>query len=186
MMMGRSRNVAILVVITVMLLKTTEAEDYEVGGTTGWTTFPPGGASFYSKWASNFTFKVNDTLVFNFESGSHSVVELSKANYENCGVDNNIKSFNTGPARVILTGPGEFYFSCPFSGHCSSGQKLSVTVEASSPSPSAYGSDSTKRAPSPQTHSTDIAPPPHGSATPLASTFSLFIITIIVNFLSQF
>ncbi|WVZ12979.1 hypothetical protein V8G54_017509 [Vigna mungo] len=134
--MGRSRNVAILVVITVMLLKTTEAEDYEVGGNTGWTSFPPG--------------------VFNFESGSHSVVELSKADYENCGVDNNIKSFNIGPARVTLTG------------HCSSGQKLSVTVEASSPSPSA----------SPQTHSTDIAPPPHSSATPLASTFSLFIITI--------
>lgn len=60
--MGRSRNVAILVVITVLLLKTTEAEDYEVGGSTGWTSFPPGGASFYSKWASNFTFKVNDTL----------------------------------------------------------------------------------------------------------------------------
>jgi len=63
-MMAQIRNVAILVVIiaAAVLLNTTEAEDYEVGGTTGWTSFPPGGASFYSKWASNFTFKVNDTL----------------------------------------------------------------------------------------------------------------------------
>jgi len=148
--------------------------------------------------------------VFNFESGSHSVVELTKPNYENCAFDNNIKTFNIGPARVTLTAPGEFYFSCPFSGHCSSGQKLSVTVitdssspppnktptqapaprtatvEGPSPSPSASASVPTTRAPSPQTHSTDIAPPPHGSATPLTSTFSLFIITILINFLSQF
>ncbi|KAK7347534.1 hypothetical protein VNO80_22066 [Phaseolus coccineus] len=218
--MAQLRNVAILLVIIVaaVLLKTTEAEDYEVGGTTGWTSFPPGGASFYSKWASNFTFKVNDTLVFNFESGSHSVVEVTKANYENCGVDNSIKAFNIGPARVSLTGPGEFYYSCPFSGHCSSGQKLSVTVtdssspapkktptqgpstsppapksatvEGPSPSPSASGSvpssNSAKRAPAPQTDSSATASPPQGSATTLASTFSLFTFTIFINFLSQF
>lgn len=46
-----------------MLLQSTEAEDYTVGGgDIGWTSFPPGGASFYSNWASNLTFKVNDNL----------------------------------------------------------------------------------------------------------------------------
>lgn len=45
-----------------VLLQSTEAEDYKVGDATGWTSFPPGGASFYSKWAAKFTFKVNDTL----------------------------------------------------------------------------------------------------------------------------
>lgn len=63
-MMAQLRNVAILVVVVVaaVLLQSTEAKDYEVGGATGWTSFPPGGASFYSKWAANFTFKLNDTL----------------------------------------------------------------------------------------------------------------------------
>ncbi|CAJ1944578.1 unnamed protein product [Sphenostylis stenocarpa] len=201
-----------------VLLKTTKAEDYEVGSTIGWLSFPPSGASFYSKWASNFTFKVNDTLVFNFESGSHSVVELTKASYEKCNFGNIIKSFNTGPARVTLTSPGEFYFSCPFSGHCSSGQKLSIKVtDSSSPAPqkaptqgpstspasnnapvegpssssppasgSVPSSGSSEITPSPQTDSAAIAPPPQGSATPLAATYSLFIITIVINFLSQF
>ncbi|TKY54838.1 Early nodulin protein 1 [Spatholobus suberectus] len=215
--MAQIRNVAILVVVVAVavLLRSTEAKDYEVGGSvTGWTSFPPGGASFYSKWAANFTFKVNDTLVFNFESGSHSVVELTKANYEKCEVNNNIKAFNIGPARIPLDRTGEFYFSCTFSGHCTSGQKLSIKVtDSSSPapqkapakgpstsppapqkapaegpsaSPPASGSVSNEGAPSSQTEPAAIAPPPKGSATPLAATFSLLLITTAITFLSQF
>ena len=62
--MAQLSNVAILAVVIVaaVSLRCSEAEDYTVGGTIGWTSFPPGGASFYSKWAANHTFKVNDTL----------------------------------------------------------------------------------------------------------------------------
>jgi hypothetical protein len=64
--MAQIRNITILIVIIVvatMLLQTSEAEDYIVGGDViGWTSFPPGGDSFYSKWAANFTFKLNDNL----------------------------------------------------------------------------------------------------------------------------
>jgi hypothetical protein len=44
------------------MLQNTEAVDHIVGGSTGWTATPPGGASFYSDWASNITFKENDVL----------------------------------------------------------------------------------------------------------------------------
>jgi hypothetical protein len=63
--MPQTTNVTIIIVIIVvaMSLQTIEAEDYTVGGDViGWTSFPPGGASFYSKWAANFTFKLNDNL----------------------------------------------------------------------------------------------------------------------------
>ncbi|KAK7330089.1 hypothetical protein VNO77_24275 [Canavalia gladiata] len=218
--MTRLRNVAILMVViaAAVLLHSTQAAEYKVGGDTGWTSFPPGGESFYSKWAANFTFKVNDTLVFNFESGSHSVAELTKDNYDKCEVNKNIKVHNTGPARISLTSAGEFYFSCTFSGHCSSGQKLSIKVSgtsspaavpvpvpapaptprkapvkgpsASSPPPSGTGSvpssPSNEGAPSSLTEPGAIAPPPHGSATSPAATFSLLLITVAINFLSQF
>lgn len=63
--MPQITNVTIIIVIIVvaMSLQTIEAEDYTVGGDViGWTSFPPGGTSFYSKWAANFTFKLNDNL----------------------------------------------------------------------------------------------------------------------------
>ncbi|XP_027333608.1 cucumber peeling cupredoxin-like [Abrus precatorius] len=211
-MMAQLRNVTILMIVFVAAVST-EAKDYTVGGTTGWTSFPPGGASFYSKWASNFTFKVNDTLVFNFESGSHAVAEVTKANHDKCEVKNNIKVLNTGPAKITLDHTGEFYFTCTFSGHCSSGQKLSIKVSGTSfpvpapapaptpkpkrtpaeaPSASAPASGSVPSSPSNEgspsspTQPGAIAPPPQGSATPLSATFSLLLVTIAINFLSQF
>ncbi|KAK2411680.1 blue copper protein [Trifolium repens] len=159
-----------------MLLQTSEAEDYLVGGDViGWTSFPPGGDSFYSKWAANFTFKLNDNLVFNYESGSHSVAILNKANYEKCNInDKNIQSFNIGPTKITLDRLGDFYFSCTLSGHCTSGQKLSVKVTdtASSEAPSSTGPGAT-------------TPPPQSSAASNAATSFLLLITIAFNFLSQ-
>lgn len=61
--MAQIKSVTILIVIIVVTIQTSEAEDYKVGGDfIGWTSFPPGGSSFYSKWAANFTFKLNDNL----------------------------------------------------------------------------------------------------------------------------
>ncbi|WJX90326.1 hypothetical protein P8452_72236 [Trifolium repens] len=177
--MAQIRNMTILIVIIVvatMLLQTSEAEDYIVGGDViGWTSFPPGGDSFYSKWAANFTFKLNDNLVFNYESGSHSVAILNKANYEKCNInDKNIQTFNIGPTKITLNRIGDFYFSCTLSGHCTSGQKLSVKVTdtASSEAPSSTGPGAT-------------TPPPQSSAASMAATSFLLLITIAFNFLSQ-
>ncbi|PNY17957.1 cucumber peeling cupredoxin-like protein [Trifolium pratense] len=175
------RNITILIVVSTILLQTSEAEDYIVGDVIGWTSFPPGGDSFYSKWAANFTFKLNDNLVFNYESGSHSVAILNKANYEKCNInDKNIQTFNIGPTKITLDRTGDFYFSCTLSGHCTSGQKLSVKVTDTSSSssippaeaPSSTGPDAT-------------ALPPQSSAPSIAATSSLLLITIAFNFLSS-
>jgi hypothetical protein len=62
--MSQLKNMSILLVIAfaATMLQNTEAVDHIVGGSTGWTATPPGGASFYSDWASNITFKENDVL----------------------------------------------------------------------------------------------------------------------------
>ncbi|KAK7264906.1 hypothetical protein RJT34_32519 [Clitoria ternatea] len=204
----RTTPILVLIIAAAVLLQNIEAKDYTVGDATGWTSFPPAGASFYSKWAANIAFKVNDTLVFNFESGSHTVAELTKHNYDKCNVNNNTKVFSTGPARITLNHTGDFYFSCTFSGHCSSGQKLSIKVTGSSaptpakapaegPSASPPESESVPTSPSnegatlsPSSSPSEpgaIAPPPHVSAaTHLVATFSVFLITISINFLSLF
>jgi hypothetical protein len=62
--MSQLKNMSILLVIAfaTTILQNIEAADHIVGGSTGWTATPPGGASFYSDWASNITFKENDVL----------------------------------------------------------------------------------------------------------------------------
>jgi hypothetical protein len=98
------------------------------------------------------------------------VVILNKANYEECNVnDKNIQTFNQGPTKITLDSIGDFFFSCTFSGHCTSGQKLSVKVTAS---------EVPAEAPS--------STVPQSSATPMAATFALVFITIVFSFLSQF
>ncbi|KAL5065123.1 hypothetical protein RYX36_026860 [Vicia faba] len=177
----------IVIIVVAVSLQTSEAEDYTVGGgTIGWTSFPPRGSSFYSKWAANFTFKLNDNLVFNYESGSHSVVILNKPNYEKCNVNGDIQTFNKGPTKITLDRTGDFYFTCSLSGHCSSGQKLSIKVTdtASSDVPPAEAPPSLSFGPG----STATASPPQSSAstTPMAATFTLLLIAIAFNFFSQF
>ncbi|KAE9601805.1 hypothetical protein Lal_00040819 [Lupinus albus] len=208
------RNVSIIVVVIVgaLLLQSIEAAEYTVGGDIGWTSFPPGGASFYSNWAANFTFKVNDILVFNFESGRHSVAIITKGKYNKCDMSENTPSLATGPARVTLDHKGKFYFACPFTSHCKSGQKLKVKVvthssspiSSPSPPPQVYAPplpSGLVPTPPPSSSSSSstvsgvIAPPPpppppprplKGSAMTLPVTFSLLLINVAFHVLLHF
>ena len=125
------------------------------------------------------------------------MAEITKANFDSCNLNNSIQVFATSPVRFTLNRTGEFYFACSFRGHCSSGQKLSVNVTGSSPAPapaqgpSPPASGSTPSPPSntgspPPPSSTQpgaTAPPPQGSATSLAATSSLLLITIVTYLL---
>ncbi|XP_061364655.1 umecyanin-like [Gastrolobium bilobum] len=197
--------VLVIVVAAAAIFQSTEAADHTVGGSTGWISSPSGGASFYSNWASSITFKENDVLVFNFATGSHTVAEITKTNFDSCNMNQNIQVLVTSPARFTLNRTGEFYFACSISGHCNSGQKLSVKVTGSSPAPgkapSPAHSPSSPRPPvsgtTPPPSSNEGAPPPASpsepgatpppspsSATSLAAaTFSLLLTITVSNLL---
>ncbi|XP_020220520.1 cucumber peeling cupredoxin [Cajanus cajan] len=196
--MGLLHNMAILLTIAVAatILKSTEAAEYTVGDSTGWINSPSGGASFYSNWASNITFREGDILVFRF-TASHTVAELKdKASFDGCNVNETNEVITTSPARITLNRTGEFYFACTVQGHCNSGQKLSVNVTggtpssspspAPSPSQASPPSGTTQETPPPQSTptepgSTTPPPPSPGSASTHVATFSLLIITLLVN-----
>ncbi|KAI9125854.1 hypothetical protein K1719_003272 [Acacia pycnantha] len=185
--MAKLANVAVLVVVAfaAIFLHSVEAEDFTVGGSSGWFNSPPGGASFYSNWASGLTFKVNDVLVFNFATGSHDVAILTKANFDSCNVNNPVQLITNGPARVTLNRTGEFYFACGFQGHCSSGQKLSINVSNTSSSPPSTSPAGAPGSSSPTPPSGEQPPPP-SSANPLAVTFSLLLATICLSLFLHF
>ncbi|KAL5769020.1 hypothetical protein ACOSP7_015578 [Xanthoceras sorbifolium] len=150
---------ALTLALAAALLQGTTADDHTVGGTSGWTNVR--NTTFYSAWASNFTFEVGDRLVFNFANGAHDVATVTKDAYDACTTANTINLIQNGPATVTLNTTGTHYFICTIAGHCSAGQKLSVNVVADSDTP-----------PSPPTTGTTSPPPPPSSASSRGVAFA--------------
>ncbi|CAN0877310.1 Blue copper protein [Linum grandiflorum] len=111
-------------VVMVVVPTSTLATTYTVGDTGGWVM-----GTDYSTWTSGKTFKVGDSLVFNY-AGGHTVDEVSGSDYNTCTVGKSITSDNSGATTVALKTAGTHYFICGVAGHCGGGMKLSVTVVA--------------------------------------------------------
>jgi len=116
----------LVVVMCCVLLQSTSALIHVVGGTDGWE-IPPN-VTFFADWAKPRTFGVGDKLVFPYRMGAHNVLQVSKADYDNCGHDNVINMFYKGPTVVQLNATGDYYFYSSVGTHCELGQKLHVHV----------------------------------------------------------
>ncbi|XP_022731416.1 stellacyanin-like [Durio zibethinus] len=128
--MGRILNIVFLAAIAIatMLQSSSARTTYVVGDALGWLV-PPGPA-VYTIWAANKTFRVGDTLVFNFATGAHSVARVTRANYDACNAASPLFLLSESPATVTLDETGDYYFLCAFPGHCSLGQKFAINVSA--------------------------------------------------------
>ncbi|KAM7253395.1 hypothetical protein ACFE04_026013 [Oxalis oulophora] len=124
-MAGFGVGIACMTLVLCMVLPPSLAAVYTVGDSSGWTL----GVN-YDTWASDKTFKVGDTLVFNYGSGSHTVEEVSGTDYSSCTTGNSLASDSTGKTSVDLKTAGTHYFTCGVMGHCGTGMKLAVTVAA--------------------------------------------------------
>nr|1JER_A Chain A, Cucumber Stellacyanin [Cucumis sativus] len=101
-----------------------------VGDNTGWSV--PSSPNFYSQWAAGKTFRVGDSLQFNFPANAHNVHEMeTKQSFDACNFvnsDNDVE--RTSPVIERLDELGMHYFVCTVGTHCSNGQKLSINVVA--------------------------------------------------------
>ncbi|KAI3758270.1 hypothetical protein L6452_05827 [Arctium lappa] len=136
------------------------AKVYTVGDSAGWSL-----GVDYTTWTSGKTFKVGDTLSFNYGS-SHSVDEVSSGDYGSCTAGNAIASYTSGPTTIALNTTGTHYFICGVAGHCSGGMKLSVSVTTGGGGGGGGGGASS--APSGTAKPTPT--PPTSTSTPAASS----------------
>ncbi|KAH7300490.1 hypothetical protein KP509_24G065200 [Ceratopteris richardii] len=66
------------------------SDDHIVGANHGWQVPAQSGVNLnYSNWAANQTFYLGDFISFHYEEGLHTVYEVNKTTYENCGVGSN-------------------------------------------------------------------------------------------------
>ncbi|XP_010515443.1 PREDICTED: uclacyanin-3-like [Camelina sativa] len=136
------------------------AVTFQVGDTAGWNS-----GVDYTTWASGKTFRVGDTLEFQYDP-SHSVSVVDKAGFDSCDSSGETQSFSGGDTKIDLTTVGTMHFFCPSPGHCLGGMKLAVPVlpTASSPAtPSPPSSSTPSPSFSPRSPRKPKIPPPTAS-----------------------
>lgn len=69
--------------------------------------------------------------VFGYNSGEHTVDEVSLSDYSSCSSSNPLSTDNRGSTRITLKTAGTHYFICGIPGHCTGGMKLAITVTGS-------------------------------------------------------
>ncbi|KAF9613469.1 hypothetical protein IFM89_008316 [Coptis chinensis] len=148
--------------VAISLLHCTSAQTtHIVGDASGWAV-PLADPTFYSSWASRQTFRVNDTLVFNFASARHDVATVTRTAYDACDASSPIGPVpTTSPVTVTLTAQGSQYYFCSIQGHCAAGQKLSINVLSATASPPT----TTPTSPPPTATPTPTSPPPTTTPT---------------------
>ncbi|KAM3268422.1 stellacyanin [Capsicum chacoense] len=128
-----------VVLILSLIIISSSATNYIVGDSSGWDI-----STDLDTWLAGKRFKIGDVLVFQYSS-SHSVSEVTKANFEGCNTNSVLDSSKTGNTSFPLTTRGDRYYVCGNRLHCLGGMKLHVNVDdennAAAESPAAAAPD---------------------------------------------
>ncbi|XP_076959984.1 blue copper protein 1b-like [Bidens hawaiensis] len=108
-----------------VLMETVMGAVYNVGSSEGWTMLV---GSSYASWTSSKSFRVGDTLLFQYNPTNHDVMQVNQRGFRSCNMTAPWKTFKTGNDSFIIRAPGHYYFICSFPSHCEAGQKLDVRV----------------------------------------------------------
>ncbi|GLT85232.1 hypothetical protein SLE2022_034280 [Rubroshorea leprosula] len=111
-----------------LFLSFTEAREVLVGGKTDAWKIPSSESDSLNKWAENSRFRIGDYLVWKYDGGKDSVLQVTKEAYQSCNSTDPVAEYQDGDTKVKLERPGPFYFISGAKGHCEQGQKLIVVV----------------------------------------------------------
>ncbi|XP_057722195.1 early nodulin-like protein 13 [Arachis stenosperma] len=147
----RASSATCILVLFVVFGISYAAKDILVGGKVDAWKVPSSPSDSLNKWAERARFQVGDRLVWKYDGGKDSVLEVNKEDYGNCNTSNPIKKFNGGNTKVELDHPGPFYFISGAKGSCEQGEKLHVVVitPRGAPAPSQAHTHAPSPAPSP-------------------------------------
>lgn len=125
-------HVAVLALALSSFMDLTHAEQWLVGGDVQkWSFLHSDDAlTYFNDWANdNKTFKTGDTLLFEYDNATHSVLQLaSESDFALCNLTSIVKEWYSGSDVVFIGEAGTFYYVCGAPMHCSQGMKVAITV----------------------------------------------------------
>ncbi|KAM3759135.1 hypothetical protein ACB098_01G098600 [Castanea mollissima] len=122
-----SRTISALVLLLVVI-SSCEAKEILVGGKADAWKIPSSQSDSLNQWAESTRFRIGDSLVWKYDSGKDSVLQVNKEGYVSCNISNPIEEYKDGNTKVKLSRSGPFYFISGTKGNCEKGQKLVVVV----------------------------------------------------------
>ncbi|KAL8263792.1 hypothetical protein R6Q59_021922 [Mikania micrantha] len=127
-------NIVFIATLILVLATSISAKEYVVGDENGWTL------DFdYQTWAKDKVFFVGDTLVFNYLTGTHTVVKVNGTGFQQCITSPSNGVLTSGRDVVPLQTTGRKWYICGVGKHCESrNMKLVITVlpQSLAPEPS--------------------------------------------------
>ncbi|MED6114619.1 hypothetical protein PIB30_082084 [Stylosanthes scabra] len=122
---GYSSSVVVIVAIGIIFFPSIAlGTEHVVGDHHGWAT-----GFDYNIWAAQKVFQVGDTLVFRYEVGQHNVYKVNASAYQNCTVpSNHSEALKSGNDVIVLASPGQKWYLCGVGQHCTTGQRLAISV----------------------------------------------------------
>ncbi|KAL6498938.1 hypothetical protein OROHE_026445 [Orobanche hederae] len=102
-----------------------KASIYKVGDDAGWDIM---GDGVYKEWALSKIFKIGDTIVFEYDPGFHSVLQVSQSNFYSCNTATPVSTYTTGNDSIVVNNSGHYYYICGVMGHCEAGQQVEIVV----------------------------------------------------------
>ncbi|KAK8523478.1 hypothetical protein V6N13_113422 [Hibiscus sabdariffa] len=111
-----------------LLLSFTEAKEILVGGKTHAWKIPSSQSDSLNRWAEKARFRLGDSLVWKYDGGKDSVLQVTREAYVSCNTSNPLAEFKDGDTKVKLLKSGPYFFISGANGHCEQGQKVIVVV----------------------------------------------------------
>lgn len=125
--MAFPKSLCLFLALFIATICSTQAYTINVGGGKGWTVNP---TEDYDIWAARMRFTVNDTLHFEYNKTTDSVLEVDEDDYDKCNPNNPITKLENGVSSFTFDRSGAFYFITGNMTNCQQGQKMHVIVLA--------------------------------------------------------
>ncbi|GLJ47162.1 hypothetical protein SUGI_0995700 [Cryptomeria japonica] len=123
-----ANRACILVACFLLFLEIAVANEFTVGGKSGWSVPTGSETQSYNDWAEKRRFHVGDTLLFKYTAKEDSVLQVTHEAFQKCNTTAPLASYDDGQTVFKFPSSGPFYFISGAEGRCDKGQKLVVVV----------------------------------------------------------
>lgn len=170
---GRCNAMFAVALLLVSSAAVAHGATYVVGGTDQWKIPGQGGTSptYLTDWLQGKSFVAGDIVVFTYAVGNHNVLTVNSDAYTACTITTPLLKSATGNDSLTLAA-GPNYYICGIPGHCSGGQKITITA--------AGGAATPPTASTPPATPTTPTPPNNAAGTAVSVFYVLAAVVVAI------
>ncbi|GJV24435.1 early nodulin-like protein 1, partial [Tanacetum coccineum] len=109
-----------------LFIKHGSAYEFTVGGSGDWSH----ASTPYYQWAEKTILQIGDSILFVYEAGKDSVLQVRLEDYVTCNTTSPVVNYSDGHSVVKLNEPGHYYFISGLVDNCKNNGRIAIVVMA--------------------------------------------------------